>query len=112
MSELFSDLERVSDEAGNDVTHGTGEHTRYRWWIRSIKAFVSFLKSVKAGRVDEFRLLIGYVWPARTPADASPTSSQMPAHGSEPMWFAIPSSQWTCTTYSLPVSRRTCVKTH
>jgi hypothetical protein len=27
------------------------------------------------------------------------------------MWFAIPSSQWTCTTYSLPVSRRTCVKT-
>jgi len=23
------------------------------------------------------------------------------------MWFAIPSSQWTCTTYSLPVSRRT-----
>lgn len=24
-----------------------------------------------------------------------------------PMWFAIPSSQWTSTTYSLPVSRRT-----
>jgi len=23
------------------------------------------------------------------------------------MWFAIPSSQWTCTTHSLPVSRRT-----
>ena len=23
------------------------------------------------------------------------------------MWFAIPSSQWTLTTYSLPVSRRT-----
>ena len=37
-------------------------------------------------------------------------SSRMPAHGSGPMWFAIPSSQWTCTTYSLPVSRRTCVK--
>jgi hypothetical protein len=35
----------------------------------------------------------------------------MRAHGSGPMWFAIPSSQWTCTTYSLPVSRRTCVKT-
>jgi hypothetical protein len=30
------------------------------------------------------------------------------ACGSGPMWFAIPSSQWTC---SLPVSRRTCVKT-
>ena len=50
-------------------------------------------------------------WPARSPADASPTSSRMPAHGSGPMWFATPSSQWTCTTYSLPVSRRTCVKT-
>jgi hypothetical protein len=24
-----------------------------------------------------------------------------------PMWFATPSSQWTCTIYSLPVSRRT-----
>ena len=23
------------------------------------------------------------------------------------MWFAIPSSQWTCTIYLLPVSRRT-----
>jgi hypothetical protein len=23
------------------------------------------------------------------------------------MWIAIPSSQWTLTTYSLPVSRRT-----
>jgi hypothetical protein len=31
----------------------------------------------------------------------------MPAHGSGPMWFATPSSQWTCTIYSLPVSRRT-----
>ena len=29
-------------------------------------------------------------WPARSPADASPTSSRMPAHGSGPMWFAIP----------------------
>jgi hypothetical protein len=31
-------------------------------------------------------------WPARTPADASPTPSRMPAHGLGPMWFAIPSS--------------------
>src|SRR5262249_29832144 len=34
-----------------------------------------------------------------------------PAHGLGPMWIATPSSQWTCTTYSLPVSRRTRVKT-
>jgi hypothetical protein len=31
-------------------------------------------------------------WPARSPTDASPTSSRMPAHGSGPMRFAIPSS--------------------
>lgn len=28
----------------------------------------------------------------------------VPAHGSGPVWFAIPSLQWTFTTYSLPVS--------
>jgi len=43
-------------------------------------------------------------WPMRSPADASPTPSRRPTHGSEPMWIATPSSQWTCTTYSLPVS--------
>ena len=36
----------------------------------------------------------------------------VPAHGLGPMWAATPSSQWTCTTYSLPVSRRTRVKSH
>ena len=30
-----------------------------------------------------------------------------PAHGSGATWIATPSSQWTFTTYSLPVSRRT-----
>ena len=50
-------------------------------------------------------------WPARTPTEASRASSRMRAHCSGPMWFAIPSSQWTSTTYSLPVSRRTCVET-
>jgi hypothetical protein len=28
-------------------------------------------------------------------ADASPTSSRTPVHGSGPMWVASPSSQWT-----------------
>jgi len=46
-------------------------------------------------------------WPMQSPTDASPTSSRTPAHGSGPMWIATPSSRWTCTTYSLPVSRRT-----
>lgn len=46
-------------------------------------------------------------WPVRSPADASPLPSRADTHGSGPMWVATPSSQWTCTTYSLPVSRRT-----
>lgn len=46
-------------------------------------------------------------WPMRTPTDASPPPSRTTAHGSGPMRIATPSSQWTCTTYSLPVSRRT-----
>ena len=48
-------------------------------------------------------------WPARSPADASPTSLRLPAHGSGPMWVASPSSWGTFTSYSLPVSRRTDV---
>ncbi len=43
-------------------------------------------------------------WPIRSPADASPTPSRRPTHGSGPMRIANPSPQWTCTTYSLPVS--------
>src|SRR5262249_1180087 len=43
-------------------------------------------------------------WPIRSPTDASPTSSRTPAHGSGATWIATPSSQWTLTTYSLPVS--------
>ena len=31
-------------------------------------------------------------WPAHTPADASPTPSREPAHGSGPMRIATPSS--------------------
>src|SRR3954453_10305020 len=46
-------------------------------------------------------------WPMHSPTDASPAPSRAPAHGLGPMWIATPSSQWTCTTYSLPVSRRT-----
>src|SRR5271157_1598291 len=50
-------------------------------------------------------------WPIRTPADASPPASRPTTHGSGPMWFATPSSQWTCTTYSSPASRRTVTGT-
>jgi hypothetical protein len=31
-------------------------------------------------------------WPARSPIDASPAYSRMPAHGSGPMWIATASS--------------------
>src|SRR5215472_3583399 len=40
--------------------------------------------------------------PARSPADASPRPSPAATHGLRPMRVATPSSQWTCTTYSLP----------
>lgn len=45
-------------------------------------------------------------WPMRSPVNASPRPSRATAHDSGPMWIAIPSSQGTCTLYSLPVSRR------
>ena len=31
-------------------------------------------------------------WPMRSPTDASPSPSRVPAHGLGPMWLAIPSS--------------------
>src|SRR2546421_68958 len=40
----------------------------------------------------------------RSPTDASPSPSRVVTHGSGPRWFATPSSWWTRTTYSLPVS--------
>jgi hypothetical protein len=45
-------------------------------------------------------------WPVHSPVNASPRPSRTAAHDSGPMWFATPSSQGTCTLYSLPVSRR------
>jgi hypothetical protein len=48
-------------------------------------------------------------WPMRSPVNASPTPSRASAHDSGSMRFATPSSRWTCTIYSLPVSRRTPV---
>jgi hypothetical protein len=49
-------------------------------------------------------------WPMRSPVNASPVPSRPPAHDSGSMWFAIPSSWWTFTSYFLPVSRRTRTK--
>jgi hypothetical protein len=46
-------------------------------------------------------------WPMRPPVNASPKPSRATAHDSGATWVATPSSQWTFTTYSLPVSRRT-----
>jgi hypothetical protein len=45
--------------------------------------------------------------PARSPADASPLPSRAATHGSGPVWIAKPSLWRTCTSCSLPVSRRT-----
>ncbi len=55
------------------------------------------------------RLIISRLngWPMQSPADASSPASRPKTHGSGPVRIATPSLQWTCTTYSLPVSRRT-----
>ncbi len=85
---------RVSDHAGSD------EHSH------NVLACVAF-RNVNAVGTQDNRLSRLNGWPARSPADASPTSSRMPAHGLGPMRVANPSSWWTFTSYSLPVSRRT-----
>ena len=46
-------------------------------------------------------------WPMRSPVNASPRPRGSSTHDSGPVWIATPSLQWTFTTYSLPVSRRT-----
>jgi hypothetical protein len=48
--------------------------------------------------------------PTRTPVNASPRASRRTTHDSGPMWFARPSSYRTFTCYSLPVSRRFCLR--
>jgi hypothetical protein len=40
-------------------------------------------------------------WPMPTPVNASPRPSRATAHDWGPMWIATPSSQGTCTLYSL-----------
>jgi hypothetical protein len=55
----------------------------------------------------EFLLTRLNTWPAHSPTDASPPASRLDTHGLGSMWIALPSLQWTFTTYSLPVSRRT-----
>jgi hypothetical protein len=50
-------------------------------------------------------------WPTRSPVNASRAASQPTAHDSGPMWVATSSLRWTCTIYSLPVSRRTVALT-
>ena len=62
-----------------------------------------------------FRVLLQHTlngWPIRSPTDASQLSSRATAHGSGTTWVATPSSQWTFTTYPLPVSRRTHIPFH
>lgn len=62
----------------------------------------SVISNTSAPGLPKFSRLHG--WPMCSPADASPISSRRPTHGSGPTRIATPSSQWTCTTYSLPVS--------
>ena len=93
----------------------TCQGLRPRWAGRALaiarpSILPSATRTASAPRMTSISRLNG--WPMRSPADASPMSSRTTAHGSGPMWFAIPSPQWTLTTYSLPVSRRTPESTH
>jgi len=89
---------RVSDRAGSPGARG-GAPVR-----------VAFRQQNCVGtRISWISRLNG--WPARSPADASTTPSRVTPHSSGPMWVATPSSQWTFTTYSWPVSRRTPLPT-
>src|SRR5882672_12152357 len=45
--------------------------------------------------------------PVGSPVNASTCASRRTPHDSGPVRFATPSLHWTCTNYSLPVSRRT-----
>jgi hypothetical protein len=46
----------------------------------------------------------------RSPADASPSPSRVPTHGSGPRWFRYAFPVEDLHPYSLPVSRRTQIK--
>lgn len=87
---------RVSDHAGST------EHSH----IALIRVAFRNVNAVGTRDIGLSRL---NGWPARSPTDASLTSSRRPAHGSGPIWVACPLSWWTFTSYSLPVSRRTDV---
>src|SRR6266487_99010 len=92
-----------------------------RWMILSSKAEtarrpgardhvpgrVAFRLSHSVGPRNEFPFAaqwLAYALPCRRFARVVADDATL---GSGPMWIATPSSQWTCTTYSLPVSRRT-----
>ncbi|MFO1100171.1 MAG: NAD(P)H-binding protein [Xanthobacteraceae bacterium] len=62
----------------------------------------SALSSASAPSEIQFSRLNG--WPVHAPADASPSSSRTPAHGSGSMRIASPSSWRTCTACSSRVS--------
>ena len=66
-------------------------------------AFRAYARRRHPGKYAFAAQWLACAFPCRRFAD----TLAVPAHGSGPMWFATPSSQWTCTTYSLPVSRRT-----
>jgi hypothetical protein len=81
---------------GSSTTPGC-PHARHNAPVR-----VAFHVSNRVGAREEGLSQVNG-WPARSPVNASLTPSQMPAHDSGALWFARPSVQRTCTTYSLPV---------
>jgi hypothetical protein len=93
---------------GASVHARVSDHAESTGHSRNVLSRIAF-RNVNAVGTRDFGLSQLNGWPARSPTDASPTPSRLPAHGLGPMWVASPSSWWTFTSYSLPVSRRTDV---
>src|SRR6202023_2275404 len=60
----------------------------------------SATQTASAPRISFLSRLNG--WPARSPTDASPTSSRMPAHGLGPMWLSGRGADYSAPPPQIP----------
>jgi len=87
-----------------ELPHMPGSSTTPEGLTLALMRFPYCLPRYQARRPPDRRTFRGSMAGLCAPLPTLLTSSRRPPHGSGPMWIAIPSSQWTCTTYSLPVS--------
>jgi len=104
---LWSDVGSPGSRARNFRTCQCLRPRRAVWAlaISRLAVLLSVNGTTSAPEMSPLSRLNG--WPMRSPVNASLMPSRAAAHDSGSMRFATPSSLWTCTIYSLPVSRRT-----